>query len=92
MYDVLCLSMCDRYRDSAEQPEGDVPPFLIPEAVILERERGSGEDLLRVNEVDAVVLEVLLALRLVPLVSHLRSVYTRDAEGNCGGLSAPAND
>ena len=89
MYDVLCLGMCNRHRDSAEQPEGDVPTFQIPEAVVLERKRGSGEDLLRVNEVDPVVLEVLLALRLVPLVSHLRSVYTPDAKGNCeGGLRA----
>jgi hypothetical protein len=85
MYDVLCLGMCDRHRDSAEQPQSDVPPFLIPEAVVLERERGSGEDLLDVNEVDPVVLEVLPTLRLVPLVSHLRSVYTLDAESNYKG-------
>jgi hypothetical protein len=66
-----------RYRYPVEQPEGNEPLFLIPKAVVLECERGASEHLVGINEVDAMILEVLEPLRLVPLEPHLRSVYTR---------------
>jgi hypothetical protein len=37
-----------------------------------------------INEVDAMILEVLKPLRLVPLESHLRSVYTASYGRNRG--------
>ena len=50
--------MHDRHRNSVEKPERNVPPFLILEAVVLERERWPGKDLLHINEIDAVVFEI----------------------------------
>ena len=65
-----------RYRYPVEQPESNEPLFLIPEAVVLECERGASEHLVGIDEVDAMILEVLEPLRLVPFEPHLRSVYT----------------
>ena len=69
--------MCYRYRYPVEQPESNEPLFLIPEAAVLEYERGASEHLMGIDEVDAMILEVLEPLRLVPFEPHLRSVYTR---------------
>jgi hypothetical protein len=41
---------------------------------------------MRIDEVNAVVLEVLQPLALVPLELHLRSVYTPRRERNAGVL------
>jgi hypothetical protein len=65
-----------RYRYPVEQPESNKPLFLIPEAVVIECERGASEHLVGINEIDAMILEVLESLRLVPFEPHLRSVYT----------------
>ncbi len=65
-----------RYGYPVKQPESNEPLFLIPEAVVLECERGASEHLVGINEVDAMILEVLEPLSLVPLEPHLRSVYT----------------
>ena len=65
-----------RYRYPFQQPESNKALLLIPEAVVLECERGPGKHFVRINEVDAMVLEVLQALRLVPFEPHLQSVYT----------------
>ena len=71
-----------RYRYPVEQPQSNEALLLILEAVILECEGWTIEHLRRINEVDAVVLEVLQPLRLVPLEPHLRSVYTSTAARN----------
>jgi hypothetical protein len=71
-----------RYRYTVEQSEGNEALFLVPKAVVLERERRAIEHLRRVDKVDAVILQVLQALSLVPLEPHLRSVYTPTAGRN----------
>jgi len=68
--------MCDRDWNSIQQSECDEPPLEISKAVILEREGRTGENLLRVHEIDSVVLEVLQTFRFVPLEPHIRIVYT----------------
>lgn len=68
--------MCYRYRYAIQQAQRDEALLLIPEAVVFERERWTIEHLTRIDEIDAVVFEVLQPLNLVPLEAHLRSVYT----------------
>ena len=71
-----------RYRYTVEQPQSNEALLLIPEAVILECEGWTIEHLRRIDEVDAVALEVLQPLRLIPFEPHLRSVYTPTAARN----------
>jgi hypothetical protein len=68
--------MRDGYRNSVEKPERDKPLLGVFKATVLESECWAGKNLLRVHEVYAVVLEVLLSLHLMPLKLHVRSVYT----------------
>jgi hypothetical protein len=68
--------VCYRYRYAIQQAQRDEARLLIPEAVVFEAERWTIEHLMRIDEIDAVVLEVPQPLNLVPLESHLRSVYT----------------
>ena len=68
--------MCYRYRYPVEQPESNEALLVIPEAVIFECERWTIEHIVRINEVDPMVLEVLQPFSLVPFEPHLRSVYT----------------
>ena len=81
-YDVVCLGVRDRYRYPVAQPESNEPLFKIPKAVVLECERGASEHLVRINKIDAMILEVLEPLSLVPFEPHLRSVYTDRPERN----------
>ena len=74
--------MCYRHRYPVKKPKGNEPLFLIPEAVILERKRGAGEHLARIDEIDAMVFEVLQPLHLVPFEPHLRIVYTERPRRN----------
>jgi len=71
-----------RYRNPVEQSEGDVSPLQVLGPVILERECRPDKDLLHITKIDTVVLEVQQPLRLIPLISHLRSVYTIRTAGN----------
>lgn len=68
--------MCDGYWNSIKQSESAEPPLRISEAIVLERERRARKNLPRIDEVDAVVLEVLQPFRFVPLEPHLQNVYT----------------
>jgi len=61
-------------RHSAKQSKGDEATFVIGIPIILKSEYRPGKYLFGVHEVDMVGLEVLLPLRLVPLVAHLQSV------------------
>ena len=82
VYEVIGLGMHYGYRHPVEQPQSHEALLLIPEAVILECEGWTIEHLGCIDEVDAVVLEVLQPLRLIPFEPHLRSVYTPIAERN----------
>ena len=81
--------MGDRHRYAVQQAESNKALLLVPEAVVFERERRTTEHLMRIDEVDAVVLEVLQPFTLVPLELHLRSVYTLKAVRNA--VSLPDN-
>jgi hypothetical protein len=59
-----------------EQAERDKPLLLVGKPIVLKRERRSREHLRRINEVQAVGFQIGFALIFIPLVLHLRSVYT----------------
>jgi hypothetical protein len=92
VYDVFGLSMGDRYRNSIEQSERDEALLVISKAVVLECERRTRKDFSCIDEVDAVVLEVLQPFRLVPLELHLQSVYTARAQRNPTAVQPGAPD
>ncbi len=75
-----------RYRYPLKQAESNEALLPIREAVIFERERWTIEDLRRIDEVDAVVLEIPQPFSFVPFEPHLRSVYTRQPRRNAGVL------
>ena len=81
-YDIAGLCVGDRHRYVFQQPERYEPLLVVPEAVIFIRESGAREHQFGIDEVDAVILEVLEPLRLVPLEPHLQSVYTATPERN----------
>ena len=72
----MCLGVRYRYRYPVEEPKSNEPLFLIPKTVVLECERGASEHLVGINEIDAMILEVLEPLGLIPFEPHLQSVYT----------------
>ena len=74
--------MDNRDWDAPKQPEGYETLFVIAESVVFIRRGKSSKDELRFCKVEAVGLEVGLALRLVPLESHVRSVYTCKGQRN----------
>jgi len=59
-----------------EHPESDKPLLLVGKPIVLKCERRSREHLRRVNEVQAMGFQIRLMLIFIPLVLHLRSVYT----------------
>jgi hypothetical protein len=59
-----------------EQAERDEPLLLVGKPIVFKRERRSREHLRRINEVQPVGFQIGFALILIPLVLHLRSVYT----------------
>jgi hypothetical protein len=74
---------CDRrfrmhYRNGyvPEQSERNKPLFPVREPIVFECERRSDKHLRRVDEIQAVGLQVRLAFTFIPLKLHLRSVYT----------------
>ena len=86
MYAVLGLSVDDGHWDALEQAQRYEALILVTEAIILIGERGAIENPFGIHEVEAVVLQIPLALRLVPRESYglvySHSVYTssgRDA-------------
>lgn len=63
--------MRDRHWNSVKQSESDEPLLVISKAGILKRERRTGKNLPSIDEVDAVVFEVLEPFRLV----HSNRIY-----------------
>jgi hypothetical protein len=57
-------------------PERDKPLLLVGKPIVLKRERRSRENLRRINEVQTVGFQIGFAPLFIPLVPHLRSVYT----------------
>jgi hypothetical protein len=49
-----------------EQPECEEPQFTVSLAGVFRRNGVAREDVLSISEVDAVFLEIFLALRLIP--------------------------
>ena len=80
VYAVLGFRVDDRHRDASKQPQRHEALFLVTEAIVLVGERGAIEYPFGVHEVEAVVLQVPRALRLVPREPHVlvyrHSVYT----------------
>ena len=72
-----------------EQPERDEPLLLLGKPIVFKCERRTRKHLGRVNEVQAVRLQISLALLFIPLVVHLQSVYTLQA--TCKRQILPAN-
>ena len=63
--------MRDRHRYTVQQAESKEALLLVPEAVVFECERRTIEHFMGIEEVNAVILEVLQPLSLVPLELHL---------------------
>ena len=59
-----------------EQAERDKPLLQVSKPIVLKRERRPREHLRRVNEIQAVRFQIGFTLIFIPLVLHLRSVYT----------------
>ena len=80
MYAVLGFRVDDRHRDASKQPQRHEALFLITEAIVLVGERGAIKYPFGVHEVEAVVLQIPLALRLVPRepygLVYIHRVYT----------------
>ena len=63
---ILSRGVRDGDNLSMEQPEREEPRFTVSLAGVLRRNGVAREDVLSVSEVDAVFLEIFLALRLIP--------------------------
>ena len=61
---------------SHEQAKRHKPLLLVGKPIVLKCERRPREHLRCINEVQAVGFQIGLALIFIPLVLHLRSVYT----------------
>jgi len=68
-------------------PQRHEPLFVVTEAIVLVRERGATEYSFGVHQVEAVVLQVPFALRLVPREPH-GLVYRRHVYTSTGGDAA----
>lgn len=75
MYVVALFGVDNGDDDLAEKPQRDEPSFPIREPVVIVRVGHALEHLLRIGEVESVLLEVPSSLRLIPR-DHLWSVYT----------------
>jgi hypothetical protein len=73
---VLRLGVNDGHRNALEQSQGQVPLLAVPEAIILVGERSAAEYPLGIRKIEPVVLQVALALNLVPRKPHGTSVYS----------------
>src|SRR3970040_791012 len=80
MYTILRLRVDDGHGDTLEQSKRHEALLPVTEAIILVGEREIIEYPFGVHEVETVVLQVPLALRLVPRESHdlmyRHTVYT----------------
>jgi hypothetical protein len=85
-YELVRFRVRDRHGYAVQQAESNVALLLVPKAVVFERERRTIEHFMGIDEVNAMVLEVLQPLNLVPLELHLRSVYTRGPMCNANVL------
>jgi hypothetical protein len=73
-----------------KQTKSDKSLLLVGKPIIFKRECRSRKYLWRINEVQAVGFQIRLALILIPLVLHLRSVYTFVATRKRWNLPASA--
>lgn len=73
---ALRFGVDDGHRNALEQAQSHEPLFVILEAVVFVRERGAIEYPLGIHEIKPVVLQVALALNLVPRKPHATSVYS----------------
>lgn len=64
----------DRNGYTFEQTKGDETLFVVNKSIIFEGIGRAFEYLLRINEVETVVLEIAPALWLIPSKSHCASV------------------
>lgn len=80
--------MSDRDRYISQQTQRDKPSLTIGKPIVLKRESQAGKDLGRVDEIEPMLAEVNLTFLLVPLIEHLRIVYT--ATHNCKCDQPPA--
>lgn len=79
---VRRLGVDDGNGRALKETEGYEALFAVSEPVVFVRDRRPSKDLRRVSEIEAVVLEVGRTLLLIPLETHLQSVYTRLVKGN----------
>ncbi len=68
--------MHDSNRYAHQQAERNKPLLLVGKPIVLKGERRPREHLRRINEVQAVGFQIGFALIFIPLVLHLRIVYT----------------
>ena len=64
----------NRNRYALKHAEGNEALFVVNETIIFEGIGGAFEYLLRINEVETVVFEIMPAFRLIPGKSHSASV------------------
>lgn len=76
----LCVN--DRNGRALKEAEGYEALFAVPKPVVFVGHRRSRKDPRRVSAIEAVVLKVGRTLLLIPLETHLQSVYTRSVKGN----------
>jgi hypothetical protein len=74
---VLRLGMHNRHRNAAKQVESHEALLVVAKPVVFIRRGKPVKYEFRLGEVKVVSLQVGLALSLVPLESHVRSVYTQ---------------
>jgi len=72
----------DRDDDTSQQAKRDEPFFAVTEAIVLIRKGRSFEYFSRIDEVEAMILQIRFALSLMPREPHMRSVYTTSARVN----------
>lgn len=87
MYAGFGFRVDDGHRDALEQPQRHQALFLVTKAIIFVSERGAIENPFGVHEVEAVVLQVPRALRLVPREPH-GLVYRHSVYTSTGGDAA----
>ena len=63
---ILRLGMNDRHGNAFKHPQRHKTLFVVPEAVVFKGESGTAKYPLRIHEIQPVVLQVALALNLVP--------------------------
>jgi hypothetical protein len=84
---IVYFSMRNRDGYATKQTERDESPLLIGKPIIFKSERRPSKHQFDVHKVDAMILEVLLPLRLIPFIAHLQSVYTCDQNSKYGSAA-----